>query len=89
MQRKLHNSNNARSYSRTQTQQRFEEGVTGNTKSDVSNFCVARYIEDPTKLRIEGLTSRNDNVISQKLKSQIVHFLKFVLLIKMLIHLID
>ena len=56
---------------RTQTQQRFEEGVTGsNTKSDaVSNFCgVARYIEDPSKLRIEGLTSRNDTGDFTKVK---------------------
>lgn len=48
---------------RTQTQQRFEEGVTGsNTKTDaLSNFCgVAKYIDDPSKLRIEGITSRND-----------------------------
>ena len=64
---------------RTQTQQRFEEGVTGsNTKSDaVSNFCgVARYIEDPSKLRIEGLTSRNDTVDITKVKEPNNKFFK-------------
>ena len=48
---------------RVQTQERFEEGVTGsNSKTDaVSTFCgVAKFIDDPQKLRIEGITSRND-----------------------------
>ena len=48
---------------RVQTQERFEEGVTGsNSKTDaVSTFCgVAKFIDDPQRLRIEGITSRND-----------------------------
>lgn len=56
---------------RVQTQERFEEGVTGsNTKSDaINNFCgVAKYIDDPSKLRIEGVTSRNDTGDFTKVK---------------------
>ena len=50
---------------RTQTQERFEEGVTGsNTKDGVTTkICgVAKYIDDPVKLRIEGLTSRSQDL---------------------------
>ncbi len=56
---------------RAQTQARFEEGVTGsNTKLDAEtrNCGVASYIDDPAKLRIEGITSRNDSGDFTKVK---------------------
>ena len=48
---------------RVQTQSRFEEGITGfNTKRDVDkvNCGVAYNVTDPSSLRIDNLTSRND-----------------------------
>ena len=48
---------------RVQTQSRFEEGITGfNTKRDVEkvNCGVAYNVADPSSLRIDNLTSRND-----------------------------
>ena len=48
---------------RVQTQARFEEGITGfNTKRDVEkvNCGVANIVTNPSLLRIDNLTSRND-----------------------------
>ena len=48
---------------RVQTQERFEEGITGHNTTDGirSNQCgVARYVSNFQELRIEHLTSRDD-----------------------------